>query len=118
VVLEFPVGRSKAVPTVVVPAANPTTLEGTGPREEVEQAVRLAHRWAEALRDGTVRTLGEIARAHDSSVARVSQLLALSRVPVAVLLAKAARLWRPSLRALIRSAKRRGRLGERSLLCF
>lgn len=80
-VLAFPVGRSKAAPSVVYPASavEAPTAERSA-MKQVEAGVRLAHSWVEGLKNGRWNTLAEVACAHGISTARISQLLPLGEI--------------------------------------
>lgn len=109
-VLAFPVGRSKSEPCVVYPAiAAEASAEKPSPMKQVEAAVELVHRWAEGLQQGRWRSLREVSRDHEVSVARVSQLLPLSLVSMRDHMAVAQDMKRPSLRKLIGWARQQTR---------
>lgn len=111
-VLAFPVGRSKSAPCVVYPVTAITSPSGRAPLDQVEAGVELAHRWAEGLQNGRWKSLGDIARIHEVSVARVSQLLPLSHFTVPNLMAAARSMKRPSLRKLIVWARQHTNKGD------
>ena len=111
-VLAFPVGRSKSAPCVVYPVTAITSPSGRAPLDQVEAGVELAHRWAEGLQRGRWKSLGDIARIHEVSVARVSQLLPLSHFTVPNLMAAARSMKRPSLRKLIVWARQHTNEGD------
>lgn len=80
----------------------------SSPLKRIEAGIDLAHRWADGLQRGRWKTLADVAQAHGVSVARVSQLRPLGRIPVEELMQAARSLRNPSLRKLINWARQRG----------
>ena len=107
----LPVGRSKSPAMIFSPFCHPPrsnqeSVVVLSPREKVHGAVARAREWLRQLNSGEMRSLSAIAAAEGISVARVSQLLVLGRVPPVQISAELAGIKRLSIRSLVGAVRK------------